>query len=487
MASRENQGFQIALIVFVMLTVLLSVTTFVFFNKFKDEQTKATAATSDAQKKDAERNQAQEDRKEVLQFVGVQPSDNQEAVKKTWEADMVIATTLLGANLPDEQKSYKKVIEGLQSLVRKYAVEKQTMGSDLQKAQTSFAAKTAEYEKAKQDLTKEKDEKIAAYEAARKQIADELDQLNTSKTKMAEDIAAKEKDWAGKKQQYDDQIVKMNEKLGKMQTQIQLKTEDYNKLEGEFNVNSQPEGKVVWVNSVDNLAYINLGSDDLLRKRITFSVYDPSTTDVTSAKAKDAGAPGKNAAIVSSAKKKGTIEVIGITGPHMAECRIIESTNATPILRDDLIFTPLWRPAQQEHFALAGLLDVDGNGVNDRAKIHDIIHQHGGVIDAETDDQGMLKGAVTYSTRYLIKGANDKAGTKDSGYNQLTSDAAALGVETVDLAKFLDMMGYTPKKAEDKTVQSAKPNVPGQPNTNFRPRTPPPTKPGAASTPGGGY
>jgi hypothetical protein len=487
MASRENQGFQIALIVFVMLTVLLSVTTFVFFNKFKEEQAKATSATSEAQKKDSERNQAQEDRKEVLQYAGFQPSDNQEAVKKTWETDMTIATTLLGPSLPDEQKSYKKVIDGLQGLVRKYTADNQKLALDLRDARANYDAKTAEYEKAKQNLTKEKDEKIAAYEAARKQIADELDQLNASKTKMAEDIAAKEKDWAGKKQQYDDQVGKMNEKLGKMQTQIRLKTEDYNKLEGEFNVNSQPNGRIAEVSARENLAFINLGSDDLLRKRITFSVYDPSTTDVTSGKSKDAGASNKNAAIVSSAKKKGTIEVIDITGPHMAECRIIESTNSDPILRNDVIFTPLWRPGQQEHFALAGLLDVDGNGVNDRAKIHDIIHQHGGVIDAETDEQGMMKGAVTYSTRYLIKGANDKAGTKDSGYNQLTSEATALGVETVDLAKFLDMMGYTPKKVEDKTVLNAKPPTPGQPNTNFRPRTPPPTKAGTSGNTSPGY
>jgi hypothetical protein len=400
---------------------------------------------------------------------------------------MAVAVTLLPTNLPEDQRSYKKVLDGLQTVVRSYAAEKQKMAAELRDAKANYDAKTTEYEKAKQDLTKEKDDKIAAYEAARKQIADELDQLNTSKTKMAEDIAAKEKDWSGKKQQYDDQVAKMNEKLGKMQTQIQLKSEDYNKVTSEFNVNSRPEGKIVWVNSVDNLAYINLGSEDLLRKRITFSVYDPSTTDVTSGKSKDAGVPDKNAAIVSSAKKKGTIEVINITGPHMAECRIIESTNSAPILHDDVIFTPLWRPGQQEHFALVGLLDVDGNGVNDRAKIHDIIHQHGGVIDAETDDQGMAKGAVTYSTRYLIKGANDKAGSKDSGYNQLTSDAAALGVETIDLAKFLDMMGYTPKKAEDKTVLNVKPSTPGQPNTNFRPRTPPPTKAGASATTGAGY
>ena len=42
MAARENQGLQIALIVFVVLTVLLSLTTFVFFRNYQGEQLKAT-------------------------------------------------------------------------------------------------------------------------------------------------------------------------------------------------------------------------------------------------------------------------------------------------------------------------------------------------------------------------------------------------------------------------------------------------------------
>ena len=39
MASNENQGLQISLIVFVMLTIILSVTTFVFYRKFEQEAT----------------------------------------------------------------------------------------------------------------------------------------------------------------------------------------------------------------------------------------------------------------------------------------------------------------------------------------------------------------------------------------------------------------------------------------------------------------
>jgi hypothetical protein len=487
MASRENQGFQVALIVFVMLTVLLSVTTFVLFRNYNFEKTRADANDRTRTEAEQAKSSMKDERDQYLTYLGVSTTEKKEAIDDIWKKDMAGAVALMVPNnLPEDQRSYKKVLDGLLATVRSHAADKQKMAAELREAKANYDAKTAEYEKAKQDLTKEKDEKIAAYEAARKQIADELDQLNVSKTKMAEDIAAKEKAWAASKQQYDEQVAKMNEKLGKMQTQIQLKSDDYNKVTSQYTVNSQPDGKIVEVSARENLAFINLGSDDLLRKRITFSVYDPSTTDVTSGKSKNAGTD-KNAVMISSAKKKGTIEVIDVTGPHMAECRIIESTNSDPILRNDVIFTPLWRPGQQEHFALAGLLDVDGKGVNDRAKIHDIIHQHGGVIDAETDDQGTMKGAVTYSTRYLIKGTNDKAGTKDSGYNQLTSDAAALGVETVDLAKFLDMMGYTPKKAEDKTVLNAKSPTPGQPNTNFRPRTPPPTKAGASGSPGAGY
>ncbi len=38
MAARENQGLQIALIIFVMLTIVLSVTTYIFFDNYKKEK-----------------------------------------------------------------------------------------------------------------------------------------------------------------------------------------------------------------------------------------------------------------------------------------------------------------------------------------------------------------------------------------------------------------------------------------------------------------
>src|SRR5262249_19780841 len=242
------------------------------------------------------------ERDKYLTYLGIQTSEKPETIEEIWKKDMGVSAALMGGNLPDEQKNYKKVLEGLQGVVRSHAAANQELASKLREAKATDGNKTAQYEKAKKDLTAEKDEKIAAYEAARKQVTDELNLLNDSKTKMADDIAKKEKEWEAKKSQYDDLIAKSSDKLAKMQTQIQLKTEDYNKLSSQFNVHSQPDGKIVWVNQRDNLAYINLGSDDLLRKRVTFSVYDPSTTDVTSGKSKDTGTKDRNEAIVSAAQ-----------------------------------------------------------------------------------------------------------------------------------------------------------------------------------------
>ena len=56
MAARENQGLQIALISFVILTILLSVFTYLLFSNWKEADLKMTAASkaeSDAKSKQA--------------------------------------------------------------------------------------------------------------------------------------------------------------------------------------------------------------------------------------------------------------------------------------------------------------------------------------------------------------------------------------------------------------------------------------------------
>jgi type II secretory pathway pseudopilin PulG len=495
MAARESQGFQIALIVFVLLSVILSVTTFVFFRNYQGERLRADSNQAAKAEADSAKNRMQEQRDKYVAYSGLPaPSGDEkkateDAVKDAtdaWTKDMNAASPLLGGTaekpLPDDQKTYKKIVDGLQGVIRAKDATNQKLAADLRDAKTLYETKTADYEKQKQDLAAKTEQAVADYMAERKKIDDLNQELNDSKTQMAAEMAKNEKSAEAQKSDLQGKIAKLDDSLKKMQTQMQLKSADLDKLSGKFDVNAKPNGKIVWVNQSQNLAYIDLGSDDHLRKRINFSVYDPSTTDVSAIKSKQAAEASSETGTTKSgteAKSKGTIEVINITGPHMAVCRIVENPNTTPILPDDLIFTPVWRAGEREHFALLGVMDLDGDGTDDRARIHDIIHQSGGVIDAEVDEKGNLQGEITYETRYLVKGKNDvHENVSRAGSDKLLNQADKMGVESIDLAKFLDMMGYISVAAENRVAEAAvlQPPVAGTPDSNFRARTPPATR-----------
>ena len=370
MAARESQGFQIALIVFVLMSVILSVTTFVFFRNYQGERLRAEqnqAAKADA---DSAKNRMQEQRDKYVAFSGLPaPSGDEkkatdDAVKDAfdaWTKDMNAASPLLGGTaekpIPDDQKTYKKIVDGLQGVIRAKDAANQKLAADLREAKLLYDTKTADYEKQKKDLSDEKEKAVADYMGERKKIDDQNLELNESKTVMAAEMAKIEKTSEAQKTELQAQINKLDESLKKMQTQMQLKSADLDKLAGKFDVNAKPNGKIVWVNQSQKLAYIDLGSDDHLRKRVSFSVYDPSTTDVSAIKSKQAAEASSETGTNKSgteAKSKGTIEVINITGPHMAVCRIVENPNTTPILPDDLIFTPVWCRRRARAFRPAG-------------------------------------------------------------------------------------------------------------------------------------
>ncbi len=107
---------------------------------------------------------------------------------------------------------------------------------------------------------------------------------------------------------------------------------------------------------------------------------------------------------MTKAVSKGAIEVINLTDPHTAECRILRDSPSHPLLPGDIIYTPAWRPGQQDHFALVGTMDINGNGSDDRQRLRDLIAMNGGIIDAEIGPDGKPIGKITLNTRYVVVG-----------------------------------------------------------------------------------
>ena len=195
-----------------------------------------------------------------------------------------------------------------------------------------------------------------------------------------------------------------------------------------------PTGKVVSVNQAQGIVYINLGSADSLGRLTKFTVYDLNTSDVT------------------QGSKKATIEVTKLIGPHQAEAQIIDSFYGNPVLTGDVIYTPVWRPGQKRHFALVGLMDVDGDKRSDLELVRTLIATNGGVVDSyrEMDSpikgKGVRKNPMTPDTDYLIVGSEPDPATATKAdfddYSAMQTQAARDLIKKITLKDFLEKIGY---------------------------------------------
>ena len=138
----------------------------------------------------------------------------------------------------------------------------------------------------------------------------------------------------------------------------------------------RPEGKTTW---------INLGWADGLRRLTSFSVYPAASVDL------------------KKATEKASVEVSQVLGDHLAEARITKDSDTDPILPHDKIATSVWSPGDRRHFALAGTMDLHGDGRNSIKEVRNIIVMGGGVVDAEQDGKRIV-GQITIHTNCLVLG-----------------------------------------------------------------------------------
>src|SRR5439155_12715720 len=110
---------------------------------------------------------------------------------------------------------------------------------------------------------------------------------------------------------------------------------------------------------------------DYVRPEITFSVLP-------------AGSTGRSAA---ARDRKGAVEIVTVLEPHLSSAQVIEATNAIrdPLMRGDLLFNPAWNPTQHEHMPIAGIVDLNGDGIDDTQDLIRELRKQGVEVDAYLD------------------------------------------------------------------------------------------------------
>jgi hypothetical protein len=179
-------------------------------------------------------------------------------------------------------------------------------------------------------------------------------------------------------------------KTKQMQSTIDTQKLQLNQLRADKFETTQ--GEIRYVVAGGNVVTINLGSADALRPGVTFGVIDGDETRL------------------QDAKVKATIQVSQVQGPHLAQGRVVARPDiSSPIIPGDKIFSPFWAPGRVVKIAIAGNIDIDGDGRSDNSAIKGQILAAGAEVAAEISSTGAVTGQLDPTIRFLVVGQDPDA------------------------------------------------------------------------------
>ena len=452
------QTLTVSLIIFVMLTFVLAVSTYVFYAQQADAviaQETAEQATQAANTKRQTAEQAQQDLlKEVIGAVDGQTIDD---IKKE------LAGLRDKAKGSGEDPTYRELVKALDTAIRKanqdkasLAEEKRNLEAKLAEAQRGRNVDRTAHEK---QLEKEQTE-LAAVAAARQQMNQkyeddvarlnrDLDEANAKAERLqsledkirreaapfvsldrrddfeAATNAADQLAMLMQELQTRDQAIKrQNEVLGAMriadptlQDAILAATPADDRIDG-F------DGRVVLVNELEQSVLIDFPRTIGLRPGMLFFVYSPGDQ------------------LPLMADKKGILEIVSIESGSMARGRVLNTSTRDPILLGDAVATSLWSPLMPLEVVVVGHVQLDNDAATDTDRVADLVVSVGGQV-AETvslTTSLVVDAGEPRQTGGLTERADWTDQDKARRLKNLTQ-AAKLGVRVVRIDGFLELFG----------------------------------------------
>lgn len=447
MASRDNQTMQAIVIVLTLLVIGLGVGLLLVNNAKKTAQARANSAEISSKESREASNQVQNEANSYKQWMGFDEGASFESLNTDPEVTDPKKFGLFkqdmqkyGSTFEADQLAYRKILEYVSDENRKMAINEAAAKDAVSKLKNRLEAIEAEKEvqikqyqqeaiKAKQDRTSEGNK-----------FKEDYTRINAEKDEIAGQLSAQ-------RDKYDSMVAKHDDEMKKLQDQFaQLghSNEILRSRQLDPDPIAQPaDGRITWVNQRYGTVWIDLGDADHLRPQITFSVF------------------GANGSDPAKAAKKGSIEVTRILGAHMAEGRITQDDSTKPLLPGDKIYSQVWDRGRKVGFAITGVIDFDDDGKSELNQLQSIIKINNGRVDAALGEDGKIVGDMTVHTRYLILGKHPqdpRQGAIRKGWNAMSKQADTLGVETITLDEFLNLMGWHPGSTLVKLGANARPD-----------------------------
>jgi hypothetical protein len=457
--AESKQGLIVTLVCFILLSIILGVTTYYGYAG----QDALVKAAKDADTKEKAMQKSREWYKYVAlklkYYAGeMRKDDNQaladaEATAKNNTADDKAAYDSLFQELdrrlvkdPKRDRTFESYREKVNRLEQELAntrasllAEQTNLAKERAANQRNIDTKDAEIKEAHDKLKKAEADNVAERDKLEKEMIARLTELNG----IGEELDKVKKDSAT-------QVGTLQKKESMLKQDVKDQQEAYQKLQRQLTPPdlqkfSTPKGKILSVDPAAQLAWINLGSADHVRAQqgLTFSIF------------------GNSSAGPGSMVLKGALEVVNVIGPHLSQAKITQTPDprVNPIQRGDVLVNPAWSPTMQTHVAIAGLIDFTGQGRDQIDELLRTLNKQNVVVDAYLDlKEATIKGKMSVKTDYLILGeqpqfdANVPIREGDARFERKTDlltkisdmqqEANRYGVTVVPLRRFVALTGY---------------------------------------------
>jgi hypothetical protein len=459
-ANRTVASLSIALIVFVMLTFVLAVTTYLFFKQRLDEQAKAEAATADTNKARTELNTALDEKRKLQELLGA--AEEKTVAQIEAETNERFTNEFVGFDA--EPKTYLKLVDWLAEAIRKKDGQMNTLRLDHEKVvadkdraieteKSAAARAAAEKERVAADAAAEKkkfDDSRGQHEAQQQQLSGKRDAaLNQTVAfdKLKAEVAKgrqflyveQQKDFDEKKDPEGQlgvvyaalraraQVIERQSELlstlragdEPVQAAVMAATPQDNRIDG-F------DGRVIAVDPADRTALLSCRSTRGMRPGLLLAVYDPADPRPR------------------LGDRKGLLEVIAVESPTVARARIRRDSIRNPILGGDGVATSLWAPGESPEVAIVGFVQFDADAAPDADALQAAIERAGGrVVDTITPGTNLV---VDAGVPKPVAGGDGKIpgwrpNVDDKRREREIKSARQLGIRVVGLDAMLDLLG----------------------------------------------
>jgi hypothetical protein len=422
-AGRNVQGSPppYALIVFVMLTVILtaaSVWLYIKWDQSSQELLKVnqrqdillTSREAKSTPYKTAKSQAEANKLSVVAYLLSQREQLRSAIvaraglsNADIQTQIDAARRAAQASLGQDQRaglSALPLVEVVKTLSQSYDTQSQTLGAREKTLATSEASAKQAHDQMRA-IGKTADGYAAKVrsdmQARQKEVAQYLKDWDANLGKLKTNLDDLQKKLETVEVSAKDEVEAMQKELQDSNRRLQTlidKVQQWRKEGGiDFaGVVGQADGKIVTMVAGENIVLIDLGQTDHLPLSLQFEVFSPVER------------------ITENTPSKGTIEVVRI-GPKLSECQVVNTTAGQSIVAGDLIVNTVYDRQNKYVFRVIGEFDLTGSGRPDRngsKSVELLIERWGGEVVGELQTQ----------TDFLVVGSEPLVPSEPDGFDQ---------------------------------------------------------------------